>query len=76
MESLAQLNADFWILTAVLLFAFWWVLAVAVIWKMFRAFGDLHDIRESLHWIAHCARAPEQPVQAPKPAAMLSQFGR
>jgi len=48
-------------MTAVLLFAFWWILAIAAVWKMFRAFRDLHRISESLHWIAHCTRAPEQP---------------
>jgi len=42
----------------------------------FRLCRDLHRISESLHWIAHCTRAPEQPEQAARPHVANSAFGR
>lgn len=52
-------------------------------WLVIRAFRDLHDIRESLHWIAHCTQAPERsvdtprrPVPAPTGSISTSVFGR
>jgi hypothetical protein len=75
-ESLAQLNADFWIITFGLLFIFGWIFVIVAIWKMFAFFRDVHQIRESLQWIAYAQRKvaeSEQPL--PKPE-MVSQFGR
>jgi hypothetical protein len=76
MESLAQLNAAFWFLTFGSLFAFGWILTIVVLWKMFRAFRDLHSISESLHWIAHCTRSQDQIEQAKVMHVANSAFGR
>lgn len=83
MDTFAQLNAVGFLLFFSCLFLFGWILYAAAIWKVFAFFRDVHSISESLHWIAHCTRAPEQPVQAARPAPPLptgkvsmSQFGR
>jgi hypothetical protein len=76
LETLAQLNADFWIITFGLLFIFGWIFAIAAIWKMFAFFRDVHQIRESLEWIAYAQRkVAESEKPLPKPE-MVSQFGR
>jgi len=62
--------------------AFWGTIAFMLVglpvfvWLCIRALRDLHRISESLHWIAHCTRAPEQPVQAARPHVANSAFGR
>lgn len=48
MESLAQLNANFFLITFSLLFLFSWILAIAAVWVFFRAGRDLHRIANSL----------------------------
>jgi hypothetical protein len=75
-ETFAQLNAGFWILTFGSLFVFGWILVIAAIWKMFAFFRDVHQIRESLEWIAYAQRkVAESDHPSPKPE-MVSQFGR
>lgn len=83
MESLAQLNADFWLITFALLLSFSWILAIAGLWVFFRACRDLQSISESLRWIAHATLAPDRHVETPRrpaPAASgvisTSAFGR
>ena len=52
-------------------------------WLLIRFFRDMHSVKESVHWIAHCTRAPELPVQTPRRplpeptgAISTSAFGR
>jgi len=76
-----QISAEpMWAQLAQLLFfgtiAFMFVGLPIFVWLWIRALRDLHRISESLHWISHCTRAPEQPVQAARPQVANSQFGR
>lgn len=58
METLAQLNAGFWLMTFGLLFVFSWILAIAAIWMVFRGSRDLHRIADSLEAMAGSAADP------------------
>ena len=76
METFAQLNAGFWILTFGLLFVFGWVLAIVAIWKMFAFFRDVHKMRESLEWIAYAQRKQADAGAEHELAVANSMLGR
>lgn len=67
-------------------YAWGWVIVLALMvtfcaipvwtWLAFRFFRDIHQIRESLQWIAYAQRKVAESERPAEQAAMLSQFGR
>lgn len=83
MNTFAQLDADFYIITFGLLFIFGWILAIAAIWLLLRASRDIHQVSKALWAIHHTMQHQAQPTEIPLPHKVtphsgiaMSQFGR
>lgn len=73
---LEQLFGSFFGMLFVLALLVWLCTPLLWTWLAFRFFRDVHQIRESLEWIAYAQRKvaeSDKPAVAP---AMISQFGR
>jgi len=76
MDTIAQLFGGFFGLLLGVAFVVWLCTPLLWTWLLFRAFRDVHEMRESLEWIAYAQRKVAESGQPlPKPE-MVSQFGR
>lgn len=76
MDALTQLVGSFFGMLLVLALLIWLCTPLLWTWLLFRAFRDVHKMRESLEWIAYAQRKVAESERPAEPAAMLSQFGR